>query len=172
MIALNNIEFRRLGFEQIDQIREIWEKNRALHERKSVHFKNFFREMTFEKRKKTLLKDEQTCFRIVLAVDRESGRDIGFCVSTITGEKVGEVDSIYVDDGYRGRKIGKWMISDALTWFKDGGARQVWVSVIHGNEDALGFYMSFGLFPKTYEMTASLEGGGDGDARWNRTGGL
>ena len=152
-----HIEFTEIPFEQIAKIEGLWKKNRELHEHKSANFTDFFHHMTFEKRKKTLFKDDGTRFRILLAADRESGTDVGYCVSTITADGTGEVDSLFVEKAWRGHRIGRHLMEDALRWFHECDTKSVWVSVIHGNEDALGFYAAFGLFPKTHELTFATD---------------
>jgi GNAT superfamily N-acetyltransferase len=86
--------------------------------------------------------------RVDLAVDPETGRYIGYCVSSLSREKTGEIESIFVEERYRNLGVGSHLITRALGWLNAGGSVRNRVSVGDGNEDAFGFYQKFGFFPR------------------------
>ncbi len=87
----------------LDQIRVLWEALNTHHLSLSTNFKQHYLEMTFEKRKADLLKKAAAGkMRVELAIDEVTGQKVGYCVSSLNQEKIGEVESIFVDANYRG----------------------------------------------------------------------
>jgi len=63
--------------------------------------------MTFQKRKVDLLKKATLGeMHVEIAVDKVSGKNVGYCVSAVTFEKMGEIKSIFVDESFRDMGIG------------------------------------------------------------------
>jgi ribosomal protein S18 acetylase RimI-like enzyme len=101
----------------LDKIKLLWEELNEHHCQHSLNFKNYFNQMTFEKRKLDLLK--KSLFgkmRVDLADDGASGCTVGYCVSSLNGEKTGEIESIFVKVAYRGLGVGDSLIKNALLW--------------------------------------------------------
>ncbi|HUL62355.1 MAG TPA: GNAT family N-acetyltransferase [Methanocella sp.] len=138
-----HISYIEAGSEQLDLIRALWEQLNEHHLVRSPNFREHYEQMTFEARKKDLLKKER--LRVITAV--EDCHLIGYCVCTIAGED-GEIDSIFVEDGYRRSGIGEELMRRALAWLDAGGARKKIVAVAAGNEAAIPFYESFGFVPR------------------------
>lgn len=81
--------------------------------------------MDFAKRKAAFLKKAKTGrLRIDLAVDETSSCNVGFIVSCVNDEKVGEVESIFLDEGFRGYGIGDALMMRALAWMGAGCGEQ------------------------------------------------
>jgi ribosomal protein S18 acetylase RimI-like enzyme len=136
--------YLQLGPESIDLIRPLWEGLNVHHLVRSPNFRGHYEQMTFDVRKKDLLKKER--LRIILAIrDRNP---IGYCICTISSEGDGEIDSIYVEDGYRRNGIGEELMTRAIAWLDAGGAKKKIVAVAAGNEAAIPFYESFGFMPR------------------------
>ena len=105
--------------------------------------------MAFEKRKSTLIeKAKDGKIRVDMAVDKLSGQNVGYCVSSIDKSKAGEIQSIFVDAKCRGLGAGNTLISKALAWMDDNNAESKIVEVGAGNEDAFGFYAWYGFVPR------------------------
>jgi diamine N-acetyltransferase len=133
----------------LDQIRLLWEELNYHHCECSPNFKDYYNHMTFEKRKSDLLKKSLSCeMRVDLAVDEASGFTVGYCVSSLNGEKTGEIESIFVNVAYRGLGIGNSLIKSALLWMDEEGAAVKIVEVGDGNEQAFGFYARYGFLPR------------------------
>ncbi len=128
----------------LDLIRPLWEGLNQHHLVRSPNFRQHYEQMNFETRKRDLLKKEK--LHVILAAD--GTRSIGYCVCTISGEGDGEIDSIYVEDGYRRSGIGEELMNRALAWLDAGGAKKKIVAVATGNEAAIPFYESFGFVPR------------------------
>ena len=132
----------------IDRVASLWEELNRQHLSLSPYFKNYYRTLTFEDRKRSI---QQGAFggeiRVDLALD-DSGQPIAYCISTIDRWLTGEIDSIFVAPQYRGQGIGTLLMEKALDWLKVKGAKKNIVSIAVGNEQAYVFYEQFGFFPR------------------------
>ena len=132
----------------IDRIAPLWEELNKQHLCSSPYFKDYYRTLTFEDRKRSI---QQRAFggdiKVDLALD-DSGQLIGYCVSSIDRWLTGEIDSIFVSPPYRGQGIGTTLMEKTLDWLKVTGAKKNIVSVAVGNEQAYVFYEQFGFFPR------------------------
>ncbi len=143
-----NIDYIETGPEGIDQIRPLWEHLVLHHGKKSPYFKDFYETFTFEKRRADLLhKSNGGLLRVDIAKDRDTGKNIGYCVSTVK-ENEGEIDSIFIDHDYRSEGIGSAFMERALAWMDGQHTSVKRVAVAVGNEDAFGFYEKFGFLPR------------------------
>jgi ribosomal protein S18 acetylase RimI-like enzyme len=132
-----------------DKIKLLWEELNEHHCQHSSNFKDHYTQMTFEKRKSDLLKKSLSNeMRVDLAVDEASKCLVGYCVSSLNGEKTGEIESIFVNVAYRGLGIGDSLIKNVLLWMDSEGATVKIVEVGYGNEQAFGFYARYGFLPK------------------------
>jgi ribosomal protein S18 acetylase RimI-like enzyme len=105
--------------------------------------------MTFEKRKAAFLKKAAGGeLRVDLAVEEAAGKAVGYVLSTVNSEKIGEVESFFVFEGYRGLGVGGSLMKNALSWMGQIGALEKLVEVSSGNEAAFGFYRRYGFLPR------------------------
>jgi diamine N-acetyltransferase len=133
----------------LDQIRVLWEALNSHHLGLSANFKQHYLFMTFEKRKSDLLKKAAAGqMRVDFAVDEVTGQNVGYCVSSLNQEKIGEVESIFVDANYRGLGIGDSLMKKALCWMDREGATAKIVEVASGNEEVFCFYAKYGFLPR------------------------
>ena len=133
----------------LDTVKPLWLELNIYHCSRSEHFKSSYRAMTFEKRKADLLKKAVGGeMRVDLAVDEATGKGAGYVVSSVSAEKVGEIESVYVNDAYRRMGVGDRLMRSALAWMDQKGAVEKLVEVSVGNEVAWGFYGRFGFKPR------------------------
>lgn len=93
-----------------------------------------------------------------LAFDpRTAGRYVGYCVSSLSQEKSGEIESIFVSEEYRSHGIGSALVTRALAWFNENGSIRNRVSVSVGNERAWNFYKKFGFCPRMMVLEQKSE---------------
>jgi len=86
--------------------------------------------------------------QVLLAVP--GGRDpVGYCVSTVDAAGRGEIDSLFIDEQFRGRGLGRKMVSNAMAWLDEKHAKPIAVSVLAGNDAALRLYEKFGFQTRT-----------------------
>lgn len=144
-----SVEYLSTDIRGVELIRPLWVQLNDHHRINARAFRSQYEQMTFDDRKVYLEKVAATAsFRIDLARDRETGRHVGYCVSSLSKEKAGEIESIYVEAGYRSQGVGTALISRALEWLDAGGSVRNRVSVSDGNEGAFVFYRKFGFFPR------------------------
>jgi ribosomal protein S18 acetylase RimI-like enzyme len=140
----------------VSRIEPLWLKLIEHHKEHSLYFKARYEHASFDTRKKALLtKSEAHPLHVQLAVQKNNL--VGYCVSSVTAEGEGEIDSILVAERYRGQYIGDYFIREALLWMDNLQARRKIVSVAGGNEDVFGFYRRYDFFPTAIEM-AQAEG--------------
>ena len=137
----------------LDEIRELWEALNQHHGQVSEKFKSHYENFSFESRKRTLLlKAKNGRLRIEVAVDQESMKNVGYCVSRIEFSGDAEMESLYVEENYRGLGIGELLLRNAINWMDEMGAHTKTVSVAVGNEKAFGFYQRFGFYPRKTQL--------------------
>lgn len=76
----------------------------------------------------------------------EQEEPVGFCITSLTQEQVGEVEALFVLERYRGNQLGGQLFQNALAWMEQAGAVEQRLVVAVGNEAVLGFYEKYGFF--------------------------
>lgn len=144
-----DIEYLEKNGSELDMIKPLWEKLLEYHRDRSQYFSEYYASINFELRKQTLLeKSRDGAIRVDLAIDKERNQLIGYCVSTLSGEKQGEIESIYVEPEYRGSGVGDNLMRKALAWMDINQARKKILSVAQGNESVMGFYRRYKFYPR------------------------
>jgi diamine N-acetyltransferase len=143
------VEYSATNQDELELIRPLWEKLRNHHIAMSRHFKEHFTRTTFDPRKKPLLeKAREGALRIDLARDPATGQFIGYCVTSLNADKVGEIESIYVEKDYRGAGIGDTLMSRALDWLATQAVQRTILGVAEGNENVFAFYRRHGFYTR------------------------
>jgi GNAT superfamily N-acetyltransferase len=134
----------------IDIIRPLWNQLNAYMYTRATTFRSHFEQMTFDKRKAYFEKVAAAGpLRLDLAyAEQENGRCIGYCVSSFSVEKTGEIESIFVEDPYRSWGIGSALMTKALAWLEENGSIRNRVASSNGNEEVWDFYKKFGFYPR------------------------
>jgi len=133
----------------LEDIKDLWEALNLYHCNRSEHFKSHYQNMTFNKRKADLIKKAVGGEMLVdLAVDEATGRPVGYVIGSLNAEKIGEIESVYVDEPYRRMGVGGKLIRTVLAWMEQKGAMEKIVEVSYGNEVAWKFYGRFGFLPR------------------------
>jgi diamine N-acetyltransferase len=146
---MHAVDYRTTGISEIELIRPLWEQLNGYHQRKATHFRTHYERMTFEERKLHfghLHGSGQ--LRLDLAADSATGKYVGYCVSSVSADKAGEVESLFVDKAYRSAGIGTVLVTRGLAWMDSCGVVRKRVSVGDGNEAAWAFYRKFGFYPR------------------------
>jgi diamine N-acetyltransferase len=79
-------------------------------------------------------------------VDSED-EPIAFCITSLTRERVGEVETLFVVNPHQGNKLGGQLFQNALVWMEKKGAIEQRLVVAVGNERVFDFYAKYGFFP-------------------------
>ncbi|MEL7670875.1 GNAT family N-acetyltransferase [Methanobacterium sp.] len=144
-----DISYMELDEDRIDLIKALWEKLRDHHRDLSPYFPERYAEFTFQERREDLLeKSEKGILRIDAAYNEATEQYIGYCISSISDEKIGEVDSLYLDKKYRSSGIGDALMKRSLDWMDQNGVETKRIMVAAGNENTLVFYSRYKFFPK------------------------
>ncbi len=139
----SGVEYSVLNKELIHSIKPLWEQLNSYHEKKSVYFKEKFRDFTFEDRiERFLVKSSKGEIRIEVA--RVKGVKIGYSLSSIV-DGVAELDCIYIKKEYRGYKVGEKLIRSSLNWMEEKSSEIKRLVVASGNDEVLSFYRKFGF---------------------------
>ncbi|MEO1814924.1 MAG: GNAT family N-acetyltransferase [Acetobacterium sp.] len=149
----STITYRSGDESLLDDIQMLWEALNRHHRDAAVNFKSHYENVTFEMRKKNLLlKAKNGQLRIEIAVDQETAESVGYCISRVEFSGDAEIESLYVLETYRGLGLGETLLSNAIAWMDEMGARTKIVSVAVGNEKAFSFYERFGFYPRKTQL--------------------
>jgi diamine N-acetyltransferase len=144
-----SIEYRITDIEEIELVHPLWNQLNRHHHTRAGAFKSQYEQWTFDDRKAYFEKVAATgSLRIDLAFDSLKERYIGYCIGSLSPERTGEIESIFVEEAYRSQGIGSAFIDRVLAWFKENGSTRNRVSVGDGNEGAFLFYRKFGFSPR------------------------
>ena len=141
------------GSELLDRIGPLWICLREHHAAISPRWATEMRDKHFDGRKSELLAKSQSGILVLIATF--DGVDCAYCVATIDRKCNGEVDSLFVDEAYRGHGIGSALLGRAMQWFAERGTKSVIVEVIAGNDEAVRFYERRGFAPRTVRLMTS-----------------
>jgi GNAT superfamily N-acetyltransferase len=72
---------------------------------------------------------------------------IGFCITSLSSDRIGEVEALYVLDKYQGNKLGAKLMQTSLQWLEENNALEQKLIVATGNEQVLSFYQKFDFYP-------------------------
>lgn len=154
------IEYTHTDEQGLDIVSALWQKQREYHRALSQHFAGRLDRMTFDLRKRGLLdRSREGAMRIDLARDMDTGELVGYCISTVYGDRQGEIESIYIKPDYRGSGIGDKLMKRALRWMDEYPVNSKVLAVGAGNEEVFAFYSRYSFYPRT-TILEQIEGGG------------
>lgn len=142
-------------YDEIEVIKDLWEKNRKYHENSSEHFKELYQFISFDDRIKVFSVFNEETMKITVA--KKNDEYIGYCISTITEGK-GELESLHVNETNRGSGIGKQLVIKHLEWMNKKNCKAIGVTVSQENESSIGFYKELGFYPNTLYMQHKSDG--------------
>jgi ribosomal protein S18 acetylase RimI-like enzyme len=142
---LRNFTFTEIDKKQLERIERLWEKLNELHFNESIHFKQHYKSFTFKDRCLKFLNIPDDKIRIEIVLDNESC--IGYCISTIV-DSVGEIDSVFVESGFRMYGLGSSLIEKSIQWLKTNNCQKIMVGVAAGHESVFKFYQKFNFYPR------------------------
>jgi diamine N-acetyltransferase len=114
-------DYLQIPTTEIDRIGPLWEQLRDHHRGISTHFSSHYNRPFADRKVDFVQHAHCGKIRIELVRHRESDRAVAYCVSTLTREGAGEVDSLFVLSEYRGCSIGSELSAvlwPGLTWSK------------------------------------------------------
>ena len=138
---MDNFEFINGGIEILDIVQLLWEKLNKQHGNLSTYFQHQFRENNFENRKSKFVSKSTIAINVDLIKRNELY--IGYCISTINSDSVGEIDSLFIEEEYRKLGLGDKLITRALEWLNSNNVKSKIIAVAEGNEAVLEFYKKY-----------------------------
>jgi ribosomal protein S18 acetylase RimI-like enzyme len=143
------IEFEEKGKQDLDSIVPLWDKLREHQRVLSLHFSQHYARRTWKRRKTELLQKAKTgSIHLDIATDSKTNNMIGYCVSIVSADKEGQLESIYIEPKYRKAGSGDKLMRRALSWMNKMHAKTKTLIVGVGNEEVLTFYSRYGFYPK------------------------
>jgi ribosomal protein S18 acetylase RimI-like enzyme len=137
------------GAHELYLIQDLWKELRLHVKGHTEHFKDQFDKMPFDDRKTFLLsKSKGGNLHLDLVKDNEK-KIIAYCICTITNDKVGEIDSIYIKEEFRLQGIGNLLVKRAIKWMDENRAISKKILVTVGNDEAIRFYKNYGFQPRS-----------------------
>jgi diamine N-acetyltransferase len=143
-----NFKFVTGSRELLDFVQPLWEKLNKHHEINSNYFSDRFINLKFNVRKNKFVNDDNLEVKIDLIKDVERDLYIGYCISTINKELIGEIDSLFVEKEYREYGLGDKLMNRALEWLNSNKVKTKIIGVAEGNENVLEFYKRYGFYKR------------------------
>jgi diamine N-acetyltransferase len=150
--------FEILSKTRLPEIKPFWEKLNGMHRLESVYFKDFFEVFSFEKRISKFKETPDQRLRIEVARTLD-GVCAGYCIATISPGQVGEIDSLFIEENYRGMGAGDALVRRGLEWMESRRCRRIVVGVACGHESVLPYYRRFGFYPRVLYLEKKGRGG-------------
>jgi ribosomal protein S18 acetylase RimI-like enzyme len=142
-----SFNYQEVGVEKLESIRLMWEGLNRHHVALSSHFSARRLTRTFDARKQEFeVRARAGKLRIELAFQTGSELAVAYCITSLLSG-VGEIDSIFVEEAFRGCGLGGELMRHALHWLDGHGATSKTAVVAHGNDPAINFYSQFGFRP-------------------------
>jgi ribosomal protein S18 acetylase RimI-like enzyme len=138
------------GAELLDEVGPLWQELRRHHAELAPQWSVDLQSLSFADRKAEFLNKSPGGLLVLLA--RRDDLTIGYCVCTISADRHGDIDSIYVSADYRSQGVGRRLISRAMTWLCEQKVKSINLDVLIGNERALKLYESLGFRTRTLRM--------------------
>lgn len=145
---MNDFQFVTGGIELLDFVQPLWESLNKHHEINSSYFKENFINFKFQVRKNKFLKNSDLEIKVDLIKALDKELYVGYCISTINKESIGEIDSIFVEKEYRSYGLGDKLMVRALEWLNSNQVKTKIIGVAEGNEDVLEFYKKYGFYKR------------------------
>lgn len=143
------IEYTETDERGLDLTSELWRKLIKHHAAKSPYFSDQIAKRTAGQRNRELLtRFGKGRTRIDFARDTEMDKLVGYCISTISSDNEGEIQSIYVEEDYRNGGVGGAMMKRALQWMEEHRTTRKVIAVAYGNEEVFPFYRRYDFFPR------------------------
>ena len=148
---MESFDFVTGSIELLEFVKPLWEKLNKHHEVKTNYFKDSFKGYTFEGKIKKYLNSDLDV-KVDLIKDIKKGVYIGYCISLVNKESVGEIDSLFVEDDYRKCGLGEELMNRAIDWLNQNQVKAKIIAVAEGNEKVMDFYKRFGFIQRRIIM--------------------
>ena len=139
------------GTELLDAVGPLWYELLKHHSPLSQAFGDFIATRNWDDRKAELEKKNAAGgLRVELVY--QDGEPVGYCVTSIDGARIGEIESLFLAESMRGQGIGRGLMQRAVAWLDANAVASKHVQVLVGNERVHTLYASFGFLPFTWVL--------------------
>lgn len=147
------ISYHLLAPAELEVIRPLWEQLNQLHAAFPTPFAAEIAARTFDPRL-LAFREKATAGRLRVEIARPApgAAPVAYCVTSLSAEGAGEVDSLFVAPGHRRRGVASALLRSALDWLRAAGAKSQRVVVLQANDEAIAFYRRFGFAPRNLEL--------------------
>jgi ribosomal protein S18 acetylase RimI-like enzyme len=130
------------------------------HKVRSKHFYRRYADMPPARQRNFELREKYKdgLIRVDLAREKAADTLVGYCITTISRDNQGEIQSIYVEPEYRQYGIGDALMKLCLQWLDEHAVIKKVLGVGAGNEDVFEFYSKYNFFPRTIILEQVEEG--------------
>jgi Acetyltransferases len=144
---MQTIQYRRLTIGKLTEIKTLWEELNKTHLVDSVYFKEHYATFCFEKRSAIWLELPEDHFQLLVAETKDATL-AGYCVSTISMDQKGEIDSLFVSPSFRQQGIGRALVEKSIEWLQNNQCDPIRLTVSYGHESVFAFYQQLGFYPR------------------------
>jgi ribosomal protein S18 acetylase RimI-like enzyme len=144
------ISLIRGGEELLDRVEPLWKQLREHHANVAPIWRGHLLPPDFRPRREYLLSHCAGGLLVLLA--SSNLQDVGYCVCSISADRDGEIDSLFVAPQYRRRGIATRLMTEGMRWLREQQVQAIFLDVMHGNEDPLKLYERFGFRTRTVRM--------------------
>lgn len=146
------INTRFLSLCELAQIEPLWQRLIDHLADQAEVFQSEFKTKTFATRMAPYLAKVKGGHHQIEVVETTDAKWIAYCVSSVTNDRVGEVDSLFVDPTFRHHGIGDLLMEHAHAFFTTHHTVKNILSVSEGNADVMAFYRRHGYRLRYYVM--------------------
>ena len=146
-----NVTYDSYNLKDINEIKELWKELNLLMSKKTVNYKETYESKEFNERIKPYV-DKVQKGKYLITIAKSDSNKVGYCISSVNEMLIGEVDSIYVKDEYRGYNIGEHLMKEAVDFFETNNVKKQILVVTYGNDEVMKFYNKFGFYATKIEL--------------------
>lgn len=147
---MGQFQYHTGGVEQLDLIRPLWERLKEHEASLPGHFAGEFSGHNFLDRRAAFIEKGKSSGVFIDLVSLAGTRKfIAYAISTLSPEKHGEIENIFVHEDYRGYGLGSELMRRVLARMDGLGAVRKSVVILCENHAATRFYGHFGFCPRT-----------------------
>jgi ribosomal protein S18 acetylase RimI-like enzyme len=142
------VNVERLDPSRIDELAPLWRLLNVHHRDLAPKFRDAYEALTWDVRLRQLTAKAVGGAQQVFVVRDAAQQLAAYCIASVSSERIGELDSLFVSEAMRNAGVGRALADAAMAWLKAEGATRFRIVVYSGNERALGFYARLGFVPR------------------------
>lgn len=145
---MNSFHFKEGSSELLNYCGNLWELFISNQAQNAGEMSLGVQEYLHSLRNESLLqKTKDGKLHVQLVYVGKEQEPIGFCITSLTKDRVGEIETLYVVDRYQRNKLGGKLFQNAMAWMETEKAIEQRLVVATGNEKVFNFYAKYGFFP-------------------------